>query len=447
MYSFLVDCLYDYVNVAVLGLFVGCLWYAWQTVHGPKAAPWFSLGQQLATQRTLFGDWLGGGRLALGPWLFTAAAVLYQFEIFFMNSLYQQRIPWLFEYGTMVLDHLLALCLLAKILLCTRYNGRQLAVAFGVLFVIRWVFMNNHIKWMMWALLFVLAAREVPLRRTLKAVFAVALGSVSVVAVSSLVGVIDTVQELGTGRYRNSFGYGWYNFFGACLLGLAVMYVCLRGVKRLKWFDFVLLAALILLCNFGPDSRAATMCLALLAAALLVVRIWPVVLRPLAVRILLAAAPLLAFAASMVLALVWDPDNRLLVMLDGLFSTRISLGWSALSTMPFAIAGQMPAEGMLVDNAYLNYWLLAGPVASALIWGGFALLTWRLLKAGHATEAICCLVMLCHGTMEGHVLWACVNVTIWLLCGVVFWPERQPSFSGAEETQKVKIHSKGVVTL
>ena len=107
----------------------------------------------------------------------------------------------------------------------------------------------------------------------------------------------------------------------------------------------------------------------------------------------------------------------------------------------------MPADGMLVDNAYLHYWLVAGPVASALIWGGFALLVWRLLKQGHATEAICCLVMICHGTMEGHVIWACVNVTIWLLCGVIFWPECQPSFSCAEETKKVKIHSKGAVTL
>ena len=445
MYSFLVDCLYDYANVAVLGLFAGCVWYAWQTVRMPKAAPWFSLGQQLATQRLLFGEWLSSERLTLGSWLFAVAAVVYQFEIFFVNSLYRERIPWLFEYGAMALDHVLALCLVAKILLCTRYDGRQLAVAFGTLFVIRWVFMNNHQKWMLLALLFALAAKDAPLRRALKAVLAVGAVSVAVVAVSSLTGLIVTVQEIGTGRYRNSFGYGWYNYFGACLLGLAVMYVCLRGVKRMKWFDFVPLVMLTVLCDLGPDSRAATMCLGLLILALLVVRIWPAVLRPLPVRILLSLAPVLAFAASMVLAFLWNPGNPVLAMLDRLLSTRISLGWEALQMMPFAIAGQMPAEGMLVDNAYLYYWLVAGPVASALIWGGFALLVWRLLKQGHATEAICCLVMICHGSMEGHVLWACVNVTIWLLCGVIFWPEYQPSFGRTKA--KARIHSKGVVTL
>lgn len=447
MHSFLVDCLYGYANIATLGLLAGCVWYAWQTMHRPKAAPWFGLGQQLTIPRLLFGGWLGEVRLALAPWLFTAAAVVYQFEIFFVNSLYRDRLPWLFDGGTMVLDHILAVCLVAKILLCTRYDGRQLAAAFGVLFVIRWVFMNNHEKWMILALLFALAAKDVPLRRPLQAVFAVGMVSVAVVAVSSVAGVINTVQELGTDRYRNSFGYGWYNYFGACLLGLAVMYICLRGVKRLKWFDFALLAVLAALSNFGPDSRAATLCLLLLFVALLVVRLWPVVLRPLPVRILLAAVPVLAFAASMALALLWNPQSPWMATLDRLFSTRISLGWQGLVTMPFAIAGQMPGADMLVDNAYLHYWIVAGPVASALIWLGFALLVWRLLKAGHAAEAVCCLVMLCHATMETHVMWACVNVAIWLLCGVVFWPEQQPGFAPtAERTPKAKIHFKGVVT-
>lgn len=445
MHSFIIDCLYGYADLAVLGLALACVWYAWQTLRRPMEAPWFGLGRQLTVQRQLFGGWLGGARQTLAPWLFAVAAAVYQFEIFFVNSLYRDRLPWLFEYGTMALDHLVALCLLGKILFCTRYDGRQLAAAFCVLFVIRWVFMNNHNKWMMMALLFALAAKDVPLRRALKLVFPVGALSVGVVALSSVTGVIDTMQDLSTGRYRNSFGYGWYNFFGACLLGLALMYVCLRGVKRLKWFDFALLAALTVFCNFGPDSRAATICLVLLIAGLLVVRIWPGVLRPLPVRILLTAAPLLAFAASMGLALGWDPENPVLSRLDGLLSTRISLGWQGLSTMPFAIAGQMPGADMLVDNAYLYYWIVAGPVASALIWLSFALLMWRLLKAGLATEAVCCLAMLCHATMETHVMWACVNVTIWLLCGVLFWPRRQPGFEKAEE--KAKIHSKGVVNV
>ena len=102
---------------------------------------------------------------------------------------------------------------------------------------------------------------------------------------------------------------------------LSLIHIC--GIKRLKWFDFALLAAVTLLCNFGPDSRAATMCLCVLMVAALVVRIWPVVLRPLPVRILLAAAPVLAFAASMILAFLWNPDNPVLAMLDPVSYTHL----------------------------------------------------------------------------------------------------------------------------
>lgn len=443
MRSFILDGIYGYAGICTIGLFLGCLWYAWQTLRRPKQAPWFDLGRQLTVQRTLFGDWLDNTRLALAPWLFIVAAAIYQFEIFFLNSLYRYRLPWLYQYGAIFLDHVILVCLLLKVLFCTRYDGRQLAVAFAAMFIIRWVFVNNHQAWMMYAFWFALAAKDIELRRPLKVSFAIGLGSVGVVSISSFIGVIDTLEEVGTGRYRNSFGYGWYNYFGACILGLALMYVCLRGIKRLKWFDFVLLAALALLCDLGPDSRAATLCLKLLFVLLLIVRLWPAVLRPLAVRLILSAVPLVAFAVSMALALSWDPNNPILVKLDGLFSTRISLGWKGLMTMPFAIAGQMPGPDMLVDNAYLHYWILAGPVASAMIWCGFALLMWRLLKAGHSAEAICCLVMLCHATMETHVMWACVNVTIWLMCGVIFWPAQQPGFAPVEE--KAKFHSKGVV--
>lgn len=434
LHSFLIDCIYTYADLLTLGLFFGGALYLLRLVIRPKNAPWYSLGQQLEQPCWLFGSWLPEKRQALAPWLFVAAAALYQFEIFFVNSLYRDRLPWLYEYGTLVLDHLAVLCLLGKILLCTRYSGRQLAAGFGVLFIFRWVFMNNHNKWLILAVLFALAAKDVSLRKALKTCFAVAAASVSVVAVSSLAGIIETVQEVGTGRYRNSFGYGWYNFFGACLLAIALMYVCLRQLDRLRWFDFAVLAGLAALSNFGPDSRAATVCILLLFAGLLVLRLWPKIAGVLPVQILLALSPLLAFGASLALAFAWDPGKGWMAGLNGLLSGRLELGWQALTSMPLRIAGQMPSGEMLVDNAYLYHWITSGPVASLLIWAGFGLLVWRLLRQGRYTEAVCGLAMVCHAMMENHVVWACVNITIWLLAGVIFWPKKQPSF--ALETEK-----------
>ncbi len=436
MHSFIIDCLYGYVDLLTIGLLLGCVWYAIQLIRRPKSARWYSAGQQMKQQQWLFGDWQETVRNRVAPWLFTVAVCVYQFQIFFINSQYRDRLPGLYEYGTMVLDHLMILCLILKILFAARYSAGQLVSSFAALFVIRWVFMNNHDKWMMMALLIALAAKDVPLRRALKHCFAVALSSVSVVAVSSLLGIIGTVQNQETARCRNSFGYGWYNYFGACLLAIALMYLCLRQIHRLKWFDFAFLGALALLCNFGPDSRAATVCLVLLLVGAALLRVWPKLLTVLPMRILAAASPLVLFALSMGLTLAWDPANGLMVKLNHLLSGRLELGWQALGEMPFRIAGQMPSETMLVDNAYVHYWLLAGPVVSVMIWLAMGLLIWKLLKQQKNTEAVCCLVMLCHAMMETHIMWACVNLAWWLMAGVIFGMKKQPDFACEKVNRK-----------
>ena len=125
------------------------------------------------------------------------------------------------------------------------------------------------------------------------------------------------------------------------------------------------------------------------------------------------------------------PDNALLEKLNGLFTGRLYLGHEALLKLTARIAGQADLQGAIIDNLYLGWWFSGGPVASLLVWAGFAFLLWKLLKNGRITESVCCLAFLAHGFMEPHLMWPCVNVTVWLLAGVVYLvPDgRFPSFA------------------
>lgn len=433
MRQFVVDSIYNYSNVILIGLILGFVWYAADLIIRQKEFALQTLWGQLGQQRWLFGQWQTALRQKAATVLFCVAAAIYQFEVFFINSLYRERLPWMHEVGTILLDHMFELCLLIKILFCSRYSGRHLTVASGVFFIMRWVFFNNHNSWMIVSVLFVFAAKDVPLRKALKTCFAVGGASVAVVMASSCTGIIRTVFDTETDRYRNSFGYGWYNYFGACLLGLAIMYICLRRVHRMQWYDFALLAALAVFSDRGPDSRSATICFILLFVGLLILRIFPQVLEWLPIRILATASPVLAFALSLLAASSWNPDSKVITTLNGLLSGRVELSWIWLNQMPFRIAGQIPHPDMLVDNAYIQYWIIAGPVASLLVWGAFSLLIWRLLRQQCITEAACALIMLCHGLMEIHVTWSCINVTIWLLAGVLYWTKQQPSFAPQQD--------------
>lgn len=438
--------IYGYLDLVLIGWTLGLIWLAARALVTIKGGFAQKVRGGLNDEMFLFGNWGGDIRVAAGGWMFLLSVVLLQFEMFFVNSLVRESgLPW---HGMLSswLGNAYLLLIVVKLLFFTRYSGRQLAAAYCFFFVFRWVYLNNHQYWFVLALFFMLAAKDAPLRRTLKAAFAVSAVSFAVVTVGAAVGWIGTLAELwNDGRMRNSFGYGWYNLTGAFVLGLCAMYVCLRQVKNLKWFDFLLLAAALVFCNEGPVSRAATVCIALLLVLLLLLRFLPGIARPAWVRALVSAAPVLTLIASLLSSWLYAPDNVLLAKLNDAFTGRLYLANIALSETSLAIAGQGLWDGnYVVDNCYVNLWIYAGPVASVLLWGAMAALLWRLLKKGAVTESACLVVMLAHGFMECHVIWPCVNVCLWLMPCILFLlpKERVEDFSSDRNTRPMGFNRK-----
>ncbi len=430
--------IFSWLDLVLLGWTLGLVWLGAcaLTVKGSlrdKAT------NALTSERFLFGDWAAEKRHAIGGWLFLAAVVLLQFDMFFMNSLVREKGYAWHSFLAPKLEVIYFVAIVLKLVFFTRYSGWQLGVGWCFFFVSRWVFINNHNFWMIVGILFALAAKDAPLRRTLKAGLAVSTASFFAVVLGAVAGIIDTMQleDLQvSGRVRDSFGYGWFNLTGAILLGLCVMYLCWRQVKNLKWFDFVLLAAALVFCDQGPDSRAATVCIALLLVLAVILRLFPALARPAWVRVLVSAAPAAAFAFSLLGGLFYSAGSKLWTRLDALFTGRLSFANEALTQAPVAIAGQQLLDkDFLVDNLYVALWIYGGPVMSLLLWGAVTLLLWKLMKKGAVTESACLVVMLAHAFMEGHFIWPCINVCLWLLpCVLYLLPsERTPSFAPEEE--------------
>lgn len=433
--------IYGYLDFVLIGWTLGLVWLAVRALVTAKGSFAQKVRAGLDDEVFLFGGWGGDARTAVGGWMFLLSVVLLQFDMFFMNSLVRELdLPW-YSFLASCLNSAYSMFLILKTVLFTRYSGRQLAAAYCFFFVFRWVYLNNHQYWFVMALFYMLAAKDAPLRRTLKAGLVTSCASFLAVAVASSAGWIGTLSELwDDGRMRNSFGYGWYNLTGVIVLALCLMYVCLRQVRNLKWFDFVVLAAALVFCNEGPASRAAVVCLVLLIALTLLLRFLPGIARPVWVRALVSAAPVLALAASLLGSWLYTPDNALLVKLNDIFTGRLYLANKALSETSLAIAGQgLWDADYIVDNCFANLWIYAGPVASVLLWGAMAALLWRLMKKGAVTESACLVVMLAHGFMENHVIWPCVNVCLWLMPCVLFLlpKERVGDFApdtGAQQT-------------
>lgn len=436
MLSLFTTGIYGYLDLVLIGWALGLVWLAGRALL--KKVPFAQkVRSGLGEEVYLFGNWAAPQREEIGGWLFLVSMALLQFDMFFMNSYVRESGAGWYAFLAPKLEIVYFWLIIVKMVFFTRYSGLQLGAGFCFLFVFRWVFLNNGHFWPVVGMLYFLAAKDIRTRRTLKVCLAVSAASFFAVVFSAAMGWIGTIQYNAGNRIRDSFGYGWYNLTGAILLSICIMYVCWRQVNKLKWFDFALLAAAMVFCDRGPDSRAAAICIALLIVLAALLRFLPGVARPVWVRVVVSAAPAMAFAVSLLGGWLYKADSPVWVKLDILLSNRLSYTSQALVQSSIAIAGQrLTDSGFLVDNLYANLWLYGGPVESLLFWGAVTVLLWRLLKKGALTENACLVVLLAHAVMETHFAWPCINVVLWLLpCVLYLLPEERVQTFAPKEKQ------------
>lgn len=436
MLSLFTTGIYGYLDLVLIGWALGLVWLAGRALL--KKVPFAQkVRSGLGEEVYLFGNWAAPQREEIGGWLFLISMALLQFDMFFMNSYVRESGAGWYAFLAPKLEIVYFWLIIVKMVFFTRYSGLQLGAGFCFLFVFHWVFLNNGHFWPVVGMLYFLAAKDIRTRRTLKVCLAVSAASFFAVVLAAMMKWIPTETIVGDGRPRNSFGYGWFNLTGVILLTICIMYVCWRQVNKLKWFDFALLAAAMVFCDRGPDSRAAAICIALLIVLAALLRFLPGVARPVWVRVVVSAAPAMAFAVSLLGGWLYKADSPVWVKLDILLSNRLSYTSQALVQSSIAIAGQrLTDSGFLVDNLYANLWLYGGPVESLLFWGAVTVLLWRLLKKGALTESACLVVLLAHAVMETHFAWPCINVVLWLLpCVLYLLPEERVQTFAPKEKQ------------
>ena len=128
-----------------------------------------AVGQLFTVPHYLFGDWGGEARARWGQRAFLLALMLYEFTVVFCNSMARENWPFLQGQLAPVLDMIMYTLLCGKILLGTRYTWRELICAGVLYFVARWVYFNGQNIWFLGLVMVLLAAKAVPLRRSLQA--------------------------------------------------------------------------------------------------------------------------------------------------------------------------------------------------------------------------------------------------------------------------------------
>lgn len=132
----------------------------------------------------------------------------------------------------------------------------------------RWVYFNGQNIWWLGLCVALLAAKDVPLRRVMKAFLACGVPTLALVELLHFAGIIapDAASERN-GSYRLMFGYGHPNTFGGVMFGLLLAWVLLRRA-RLTWPELAGVVAVGVFLMVGPKSRSAALCTFLLVLLL-----------------------------------------------------------------------------------------------------------------------------------------------------------------------------------
>ena len=390
-----------------------------------------AVGQLFTVPHYLFGDWGGEARVRWGQRAFLLALMLYEFTVVFCNSMARENWPFLQAQLSPVLDTVMYTLLCGKILLGTRYTWRELLCAGALYFVARWVYFNGQNIWFLGLVMVLLAAKDVPLRRSMQAFLACGVPTLAAVEALHFAGIIapDALSER-SGSYRLMFGYGHPNTFGGIVFGLVLAWVLLRSA-RLTWAEIAAVAGAGLFLYKGPASRSPALCAFLLAVLLAGGKLAGARKGHKATAGLCAAMVPVVAAVSFILPLFvikigpWADEigPAWLAKLDSLLTCRISLAWAAYRMYDIKIAGQMLMDWPAIDNIFVYFLYQFGPVLVVLAGVLMAVTLYHLARRSQWQALACLLVVLFYGYMETQVIHITSDPALLLLVPAVFGDE------------------------
>lgn len=230
---------------------------------------------------------------------------------------------------------------------------------------------------LVWMFAFYIAARNVNFKGIAKASLAALCIALFVVIDLFLLEIAEdvTAYRFEDTAVRHSFGFSHPNTFGWCLLGLGLSYSIVR-FDDWHTLDGVFLLVVSGVCWFVARSVTSTFLILLLCILVSLAKMFRR-RTTLAVSLIVGALIFGFVAFSIVLAIIYNPDNSILHKINSLISGRLNYShyyweldelsfWGANWRMVDTGIEAVGHDGIIVDNAYVHVILVQGIVAASL---------------------------------------------------------------------------------
>ncbi|MCF0228849.1 MAG: hypothetical protein HUJ76_04040 [Parasporobacterium sp.] len=284
----------------------------------------------------------------------------------------------------------IALVLFKIILSDKGWNVKKAAAALIVfaVFIISWKYVGRY--YVVELAILIIGAHGIDFRKIVKVFFAVSAAATAVTIILAASGVIENLIYTRGSHIRISFGSVYPTDFTAHLFFLTACYLWLREL-RITYIEIIIIAAEAVFCQVFCQARNNAVCIGILAICVLIFKLVDRKKKdfslPGPVQYgLVGSMPFLAVLITM-MSYLYDPGQKLMLMIDNVLSGRISLGKTAFdiyNVTPFGQYIYMRGWGgstdisdelsyFYLDSSYINILFRFGALVFFVVIGIFVL--------------------------------------------------------------------------
>lgn len=279
---------------------------------------------------------------------------------------------------------------------------------------------------------FIIAARNIDIRKLLLGAFWIQLILTIMIAVASQIGLVSDWMYNIEGRNRHSLGYIYPSYIASIFFYMILAYMYIRK-EKLHLLETIMIGVLNCIIFVLTDSKTSFVLTFLAIVVFFVLKYYKKELKNNLISKLLYSYSVFGIAIiSIVTCIVYNDENNFLVKINSFINNRLIMGHNALLEHGVTLFGErirwigfgglgyttsaLKEEYNFVDCSYVKVLLDYGIIFFVVMLSGYALVSYRAIKQKDRFLCICILFMCIYSIIEPRIIEFGFNPFVLSLC-------------------------------
>lgn len=279
---------------------------------------------------------------------------------------------------------------------------------------------------------FIIAARNIDIRKLLLGALWIQLILTIMIAVASQIGLVSDWMYNIEGRNRHSLGYIYPSYIASIFFYMILAYMYIRK-EKLHLLETIMIGVLNCIIFVLTDSKTSFVLTFLAIVVFFVLKYYKKELKNNLISKLLYSYSVFGIAIiSIVTCIVYNDENNFLVKINSFINNRLIMGHNALMEHGVSLFGEkirwigfgglgyttsaLKEEYNFVDCSYVKVLLDYGIIFFVIMLSGYALVSYRAIKEKDRFLCNCILFMCIYSIIEPRIIEFGFNPFVLSLC-------------------------------